>query len=263
MQRVTSPNPAHGVVDSIRTWYTVVILMIGFLGAVLGLKSREDKKQHYAILAIAAVIMVTSAVMAFSYTHEIIDRTYLFGIPLISYFATRLLPHKVTSIILCLFLIGAPVIYTISHYGNQYTDWAPQSNLEGLEFFNENATNSGTLTGNYLSWGVIIGSDPLAAPYNSPPASFLPTANFIEHPELYTGVLYEQLHFSDNKVSMPDVGSTPFPHYIAISQRDKSFYYWIWNKLPFINQIEQSLEKATNNDLVYSSPGMKIYVSEK
>jgi len=177
--------------------------------------------------------------------------------------AGRLLSNQVTRVILCLFLIAAPVIYIVAHYGTEYTDWAPQSNLQGLEFFNENTAGTGTLTGNYMSWGAIIGSDPLASPYNSPPASFMVTANFIEETERYTGVLYEQLHFSNNKVSMSDIGFAPFPHYIAVSQRDKGFYYWTWNKLPFLNQIEQSMENATNADLVYSSPGMELFVSEK
>jgi hypothetical protein len=263
LQRISSPNPAHGTVDNIRSLYTIAVLLLGAAGAVLGLLSRDDRKQHFTILAIAAVIVMASLVMGFSYMHEIIDRTYLFGIPIIAYLAARLLSNKVTRVILCLFLMGAPALYIIAHYGNQYSDWAPQSNLEALGFFNTNTADTGTLTGNYLSWGDILGSDTLAPLYASPPINLIISANFIEDPEKYTGVLYEQLQLSDNKVTVKGADFAPFPRYVAFSQRDKGFYYWTWNKLPFLNQIEQSVDAASNSNLVYSSPGMKLYVSEK
>jgi len=41
LQRITSPNPAHGTVDNIRSLYTIAVLMLGVIGAVLGLMSRE------------------------------------------------------------------------------------------------------------------------------------------------------------------------------------------------------------------------------
>ncbi|MCL0074186.1 hypothetical protein M1O50_04875 [Dehalococcoidia bacterium] len=262
VERITSPNPAHNFLNMVRSWYTALFLGIGFLGAILGLKSRKNRETHLTIFAMALGIVVIASIIAFSYRHEIIDKTYLFGIPLIAYFGVKLLNHRVTAILLCLFLLVAPPAYIASHYSNQFTDLVSPANLKGLYFFNQYAASKGTLTGNYESWGSLRWSEPLAAAYQSEPVAFVPNYRFLEHPEEYRGALFEQLQFENNKVSCSDEVQVIYPHYIAVSRRDKGIYYWNWDKLDFINEIEASLNNATNCNLVYVNPDMKLYIVE-
>jgi len=258
LARVVSTNPAHDFLDKVRVWYTAAFLIIGFLGLILGFKSKRNRDTHLTILAVSVGIIIASSILAFSYGTEIIDKTYLFGIPLIAYFGTKLLNHRATAVLLCILLVIAPPIYIGCHYCNQFTDRASPANLEGLYFFNEHAEAEGTLTGNYLSWGT---------PRISHEEPYLPVVfplgyAFLEHPEKYQGTLYEQLYFEDDKLSCSDEVEITYPHYIAVSQRDKGIYYWNWNRLGFINQLEGSLDNAKNCNLIYTNPDMKLYIVE-
>ena len=261
VERIISSNPAHDFVNKIRVWHTALFLGIGFLGLILGLKSRENRGTHLTIFAMAIGIVAVASVIAFSYRHEIIDKTYLFGIPLIAYFGTKLLNHKVTAILLCISLLIASPLWITSHYANQYTNNIAQPNLEGLYFFNEVAMSEGTLTGNYWSWGALRGISP-ETQYAYPPQAFTPGYGALEHPEKYRGVLFEQLRFENDELSYSDEVEVVYPHYISISQRDKGIYYWVWDELDFINDMEESIDKVRNCNLVYVNPGMKLYIVE-
>ena len=261
LERITSSNPAHDFLNKIRVWHTALFLGIGFLGAILGLKTRKNRETHLTILAMAIGIVAVASIIAFSYRHEIIDKTYLFGIPLIAYFGTKLLNHRVTAILLCILLLVMPASWITSHYANEYTSHISPPNLAGLYFFNEYATSEGTLTGNYWSWGYMRGISP-ETQYQYPPKAFVPGYGFLEHPEQYEGVLFEQLRFENNELSCSDELEVIYPHYISISRRDKGIYYWVWDELDVINEMEESIGKARNCNLIYANSDFSLYIVE-
>ena len=53
-----------------------------------------------------------------------------------------------------------------------------------------------------------------------------------------------------------------YPHYVSISQRDKGIYYWIWDELDVINEMEASIGEARNLNLIYANPDIKLYIIE-
>lgn len=259
VERIVSANPAHDFLNKVRVWHTATFLAIAFLGAILGLRARKNRETHLTVLAMAIGIVAVMVIIAFAYRHEIIDKTYLFGMPLIAYFGIKLLSHKITAILLCICLLVTPVSWMASHYANEYTDTIFQPNLKGLYFFKEHASPGGTLTGNYFSWGWLPGVGP-ETQYRYPPQAFIPAGVFLEHPKLYKGVPFEQLRFENDEVAYNSEIEVVYPHYIGISRRDKGIYYWIWNKLEVINQIESLINDAKNCNLIYANPDMKLYI---
>lgn len=262
VERVTVINPAHAFLNQVRTWYTVLFLVIGFLGFILGLTANEKKETHLTILAIGIGIVALASTVGFSYKHEIIDKTYLFGIPLIAYFGANLLNRKATALLLCIILVIAPPIYIASHYANQLSDLASPANREGFNFVKDHGTAEGTISGNYYNWGSIKWSDSNAPAFSSKPVAFVVGRYYLEHPELYQGVLFEQLRFEHNQLHYREGVQVIYPHYIAVSQRDKGIYYWNFDNLDFVNDIEKSLNNARNCNLVYTNPDMVAYVVE-
>ena len=99
--------------------------------------------------------------------------------------------------------------------------------------------------------------------YEYLPQAFVTVGDFLEHPEQYRGVLFEQLHFENDELSYSDEVQVVYPHYVAISRLDKGIYYWVWNRLDVINQIEDLINDARNCNLIYINPDMKLYIVEK
>jgi hypothetical protein len=261
VERIVSTNPAHDFLNKVTVWHTALFLGIGFLGAVLGLKSKKARETHLTVLAMAIGIAVAASVIAFSYRYEIIDKAYLFCMPFIAYFGTKLLDRRITAILLCLLLMVAPASWIMSHYANESTANVSQANAEGLYYFNEHGATKGTLTGNYWSWGYMTGVGP-ETQYQYPPEAFVPGYGFLEHPEQYRGVLFEQLRFDNNELSYSGEVEVVYPHYIALSRLDKGIYYWVWDKLDVINKMEESIGNARNCNLIYANPDMVLYIFE-
>jgi len=260
--RVASPNPAHDLLNTLRFWYTAAFLAVGLLGMILRLIAGKPGGQDLNMVGMGTGIILVALATGFSYRHEIIDKTYLFGLPFLAYFGATLLRRQVTAMLVYLLLLLAPPAYMATHYANALTDHLSRANLAGLSFFNRHTAGGGTLTGNYNAWGVPVYAGWLVSYYEYPPQGFVPIGGILRHPETYAGIPFEQLRFRSDG-ALAEGSDLTYPHYIAVSQRDQAVYYWVWNRRDFIRQVEASLENAANCSLVYSSPGMRLHIVER
>ena len=261
VSRIASPNPSHDLLDKVRSWYTLAFLGMGVLGFFLGLANKKNKGEDRTIFLVAIGVIIAALTVAFSYRHEIIDKTYLFCIPLIAYFGVKLLKHRITAALMCLVILVLPPAYMFGHYGNALSDYTSPSNIQGMQFFNDKGATYGSLTGNYNNWGYLSYTEWLRTYYDYPPEGFILTDSFIDHPDQYEGILYEKLEFKDTALISGNE-SGDYPHYITVSRHDKAYYYWVWNRLTVIDEVEASLNNSVNCDLVYTNRDMQLYVAE-
>jgi len=170
------------------------------------------------------------------YGEELLQRVYLFSLPLMVYFGAMLLDvrSKLPWLILCLLLIIAIPTQVISHYGNQALDYFPKGRVAGLKFF-DNTTTHGYVTG-------------------APPLGY--TSNLLR----YKHLCYYELEWKENEL-YTEAGEE-MPYYTAISNHDRAWYGWLWGNYQFIGEIEQLLDNAVNCSLIYSNPVLKLYESD-
>ena len=82
------------------------------------------------------------------------------------------------------------------------------------------------------------------------------TSNLLQYQRLD----YSQLVWQGNKLYTQ--GREEMPYYIAISDRDRSWYGWFWGNYEFIGEVEQLMDNTVNCSLIYINPVLKLYESD-
>lgn len=231
-----SGNEAHAVVAKIRAGISLVFALLGFFGAGYVFLFNKDRLTPILVVLLTLAPLVLLPLSIY-YSKELIRRLYQFALPGMAYFTARLLETRRSQLVVMLFglvvIVGIP-LHLISHYGNQEMDYFPAERLAALEFFEANTVH-GKVTGAY------------------------PTGRYGELYK-YQFSYYEQLKWQDNRLLSEDNAS--LPHYIGLSNEDRTWYGWLLEENEFIKDMESQLESATNCNRIYYNADYELFLRD-
>ena len=227
-------NPSHAAVVQARIITALLFGAIAVAGGLLSWKQRHDAHTDITMAATAIGSGFFMVVLGTVYGTTLFQRFLLFLMPVIAYFAVKLLLSRTTAVLLVFVMLVALPLSFISMYGNQVLDYISPAYLTGAYFFQDN-TDHGFVTG-----GMPIGR--------------------MRYQESYFFKTYDEgLKWQDDTLASLGGG---LPHYICISTRERAAYTFLYDEPHFVDDIQSKLEVTTNCNAVYANPDMTIYIDE-
>ncbi|MFQ5977080.1 MAG: hypothetical protein ACE5OZ_02970 [Candidatus Heimdallarchaeota archaeon] len=129
----------HSVIVVIRMIFGGILVGVALTGALVSLK--DIKSSIRQIPVIFWILGLSSLVLIHNYGMEMILRTFMFSLLPLSALAARLFHSKYLRSLLILFFLLAFPFHITSHYGNEYMDYIPPSELRGLDFLYDHMSN--------------------------------------------------------------------------------------------------------------------------
>lgn len=228
-------NRAHVATSMVRVVFSAMLFGLVALGAFIAWKRRNNTYADITVIAIIAGSLVAAIVVGAGYGYELYQRIFLFILPAMVYFAVKLLDFRTGSVILCLFLVIALPLGFISRYSNQKLDYLSPAYYAASDVFHENSTPGYTT-------GIIHNRD-------------------VEKYD--TWWKYERLEFNNDGLVYGGGRYDVSPHYISINDHTRQIYTYFRNKPQFIDDIKNSLDKATNCNLVFANADASLYLHER
>jgi hypothetical protein len=240
--RLTYGSVGHVLVAEVRVIYSVVIVAFALLGIILTWKNK--KFGHVEKNVMLVLIGFSLLIIAFAYGGELFQRLYLFSLLPLAYFASRALKLK---FVLCLavifFMIAAPSLNVIAHFGNEKMDYVPPSEAVGVSFL-FGATTHGHVIGGALHIG------------DFRDLNYRNNYSFTSFDEIMSRNSSSSL-WTERKILTED-------RFVCISYEATTFYS-LFSKNPssaFIGDIQGNITQSTSYNLLYSNPSFSIYYSE-
>jgi hypothetical protein len=229
-----SGSEAHAAVAIVRIAYCGLFVAVALLGGILAWRLRKGTYADITMLAVAAGSGCAAIAVGAGYAHELYQRIFVFLLPVIAYFAVKLLRTRATAVLLCVFLFAALPLTFVARYGNQTIDYLSPAYLAGASFFDAHTTN-----------GHITGGPPLGRMRNYEQYRRTPR--------------YEEIEWRDHEMHYAGM-RRDLPWYVCISNLDRTFYTFYLDKPRFFEETERSLSAATNCDLVFADPDVSLYL---
>jgi hypothetical protein len=235
-----SGSESHSTVAKIRVIFSSVFALIGIAGVVWLLVFRRRYKEAILIMVIVLASLAFLPLTKY-YRVELLHRLYLFALPAIAITGAMLMEARKTIPLasVCLLIIALFPLHIIAHYGNEELDYFPTSQRLSLEFFDNN-TSHGYTVGNY----------PMGRS---------------NQPTNYYQLRWPRIDFLDNKLVsiVPLRKGESGPFYVGISRWDRAWHGWYEGNYTFIEGLENSLETASNCNLIYASKDTLLYISNE
>lgn len=151
MSRAYTGSEGHLIVVTTRTWFTVIAGIIALLGLALSWKFRGKSDKAIFYIGIGIVLMIPFQF----YEGEFFSRLLFYIIPVLSYFAVKLLGTRSTAAFLFILLIVLIPFGIISLHGNQLIDYVSPNQLSYWDFL-EDKTSRGNLAlgGIPMAWTI-------------------------------------------------------------------------------------------------------------
>lgn len=236
-------SEAHQAVNTLRVLASTLFSVIGVTGGITMLKDRKITNNDKFVLATTIGMVATLLIISAAYKWEMIQRSYLFMLPAIAYFGVKLLKHKITAIILTVLLVVALPLHFVYIYGNAFVDYVSPQDISGVYFFHE-YTDEGYFTGALVHF-------PLGT---------------MENRENYHFAFLDRPRWENNQIHSP-IG---YPFYIYLRPDDQEIYEFLgagddehindYTKSK-LSEIMRRIDSATNTNLIYTNPGLSIYVA--
>lgn len=142
-------SPGHQEVTYARVLLSALISFIGFVGLFLSYKLKSGKDK--IIFCIAVGIFLLALLPISVYKGDLITRTFLFGLPVLSYFGFKLIHTKITALILIVLLVLMLPLSIIALHGNAAMDSISPSQLLYWHFIEDHTTH-----GRFTGGGMVI-----------------------------------------------------------------------------------------------------------
>lgn len=238
--RLTTGSEGHVAVAEIRIIYSLAVLAFAIIGILLTIKNKKltvtDKRVFLLLIGFCLLLF------AFAYGGELFMRLYLLSLLPLGYFASRVILQnkRVFYVALLFFVIAAPSLITVAHYGNETMDYVPPSETRGVNFL------YGTTTS-----GQVIGG--------------LRAADFREpyYHQNYTLDSYRDI-YQGNRSSLLWIYPRP-PYedrYLCISYETTKYFSSFAGEPQFISDIQGNITNSVSYDMLYSNPSFSIYYSK-
>lgn len=132
VNKIGSDN--HLFVVATRMYYTAAAGLVGAGGLLLSWWRRNHHDRAFLLMIIALVVMLPVQF----YTREFFSRIFLYILPALAYFGTKLAATRLTSIILVVVLLAALPFSVITLHGSQRWNTLAPEQLHYWQFLEEN-----------------------------------------------------------------------------------------------------------------------------
>lgn len=237
--RMTVANEGHLLVAYSRILLSALIIIVGFIGLIISIRSRDEADRNATKIAEGILITLPFGL----YATEMIFRVYLFLLPVLAYFGTKFLKTKIFTTVLIVLLIATIPLSLISIHGNQAQDYISPSQREYWRFVEEKGS-VGRYTGGGMVWTWSLG-------YIG--TIFDPSLHALSLKEAY--LWREKLLKSDWP---PDEDTA----YIGLSSFENALYTIWYSDKQFIPELRSWLNYSHKYNLVFSSDDVTSYINE-
>jgi hypothetical protein len=221
-----------------RIAYSAIFFLLAFAGFLVSYRKKTIGNNDKMMLMALAGIGILSTVLV--YGGELFQRLWLFGLPMIVYFAVKNFDSRKMFIVLVIFFMAvAPVMLIWVRYGGERFDYIPPSEIEGASFLYSS-----------VSYGYLIGGNPWALFRNSYDKYKSVDINFYDAQNNITFTLAD-LKMDDENWSV----------YVCINRGEIEYYRRMYNASTIFEKIEADLEASPYYCKVYSNPDFDMYVT--
>ncbi len=231
-------SESHAAVSAVRIIFSGLILFTAVIGGLVSFKIKNNRYLDISVLSISIANVILAAVIGSGYSHELLNRFFIYLLPALAYFSVKLLHYRFTLVVLsCLLIFCLPLSF-ISQYGNQAMDNLTKGDMSGTHFFNEYSIN-----------GLVESTGPLG---------------LMQQSEKYHFLSYDDLKNTGNQVSIPtaywNIDHREYlTNYISISSRDKNYFEYYVNEPELLPKLQNLLEMTNYCNLTFINPSMRIY----
>jgi hypothetical protein len=231
----------YATVNTIKIIFSLILIGISFLGGFLAYRIKTNEYDDFTALSAASGGAVVAIFVGAGYHEELFTRFFLYFLPFLAYFGTKLLSYKPTAVFLVIILmIGLPLSF-ISQHGGQIADNIPAGYLSASRIFTDH-TDSG-----WVDSAGPVGQNKNRENYH------------------FRSVPYEQIAWDGQlltkKYLLHSIEDNP-PNYITLSEFDQAVESYYGNKQDIINNTRVSLDVTIDCNLVFASKDMILYVDE-
>jgi len=237
-ERVGGPSASHEAVARVRVLTSALILATAVAGYVVGRWVKRTGPGDATMLALGAGAALGGLILATAYGWESPERSWLFLLPVMAYFAVKLLATRATALALCGVLLVALPLQVTSHTGNQALEYVPPTLIASSRFVQQE-TSSGYISGRVLSW-------------------------FAGPPEGYHSIPFEDLTSDGGLLANQETTSQAgedLPHYVNIGRYEAREYDFFLSRPTYIQEVEGSLEASPRFDLIYTNGEESLYMT--
>ncbi|MFQ5977093.1 MAG: hypothetical protein ACE5OZ_03035 [Candidatus Heimdallarchaeota archaeon] len=133
----------HSTLVSIRILFVGIIAAMTLGGLIVSLRTAQQGAR--AIQLIFWIFGLSSLLLVMSYGTEMILRVFMFSLLPLSALMAHLFDSKYLRSLLILFFLLAVPFHITSHYGNEYMDYVPASELRGIDFLYSHAISNASV----------------------------------------------------------------------------------------------------------------------
>jgi hydrogenase-4 membrane subunit HyfE len=227
-------SPAHVLITQARLIFSAIIAIFAFCGLILTWKRGKIGNVEKRILLILVGIFLL--LPFFTYGGELFMRLFLFSLIPLSYFISKGLNQKILLCLFAIFLIAvAPSLHIIAHYGNEISDYVPQSENKGVEFFYK-ATSEGYVI-------------------------FHPKRDPSYH-QSYEYTPLWRTKWENNALSLEQgqYENLDRPRFTIISYGTREYYNFFLAEPQTIIGISRNLSESIYYNEIYSNPNFEVYI---
>jgi hypothetical protein len=224
---------------------SVLMCVIALVGLIISRKNKNINDNTVLFMVVGVSFLLFLAVSI--YSGSMIERVYVFILPLLAYFGVKMLSKKVTAVIFVALLVIVIPISVVAIFANQNEETITLSQI-GYWHFVEEKTTEGYFTGGGMSptWSLGFISVPDSHVYIQGVTQYsLNAAN------LWMNALTTN--------QWPQAGENA---YVTLSSFEKVIYQEGFNQNQFVPNLRSWLNDSTNYNLIFNSGDVTAYMHE-
>jgi len=234
-------SASHTAVSMIRLALSGIIVFISILGGVISFRQKQNRYVDISLLCNAVFMGFVAAAVGSGYGSELINRFYIYLLPVLIYFSVKLLQYRQGIILLAIVLIICLPLTFIAQYGNEEMDYLTTGYMNATDFFYI-----------HTDGGWINGYKPIGSSQKA---------------EIYTVLGYDELEVEGNQILVPTREwltdhNEFFTHYVVISDHDKAYFDYFINQPELMDKLQMGLDNTVHSNLAFSNNAMSLYVSQ-
>lgn len=214
---------------------SAVLIAVAICGALLARKYKKTINADSTVLALAIGFGLLAILVGSGYGSSLYQRFFTFLLPMIAYFAIKMLHFRVATVIITIVLVTAMPLAFIARYGNQEIDYLSQAYLSGAYSFQDNTTH-----------GTVIGEMPMGR---------------MKYQERFLVHSADDLEWAQGELTYEE-RLIPSPHYVIISNHDRATYTFVYNDIELIDDLEDSLKGSNNYQAIFINIDLTVYMHE-
>ena len=244
LAKLSTGSTTYRYIVLIRILYSALLVSLIFLIGIVNIRMRRRIKKKitreklYWRPLLVLGIATFSLVFITSYSGEIIERLFLFLIPVLCIFALLAFNRRALVIVLVIFLVISPPFFFITKYGNEEMDHISPNEIKGCERFYEKY-------GNQTGWILFYRGNVMM--------NYKYIENYPSYAIVDTGLILSDGELNNQSGSIPQ---TVFFWYSSGDRRAASFYF---SEEATIQQTYDVLINSHHWSVVISNPDFTVF----